>query len=526
MHEDAQCLRRYAEEGSEDAFRTLVHRHLDLVHSVARRQLDDPHLAEDVVQTVFADLARKAGSLPAEVVLAGWLYQATRFAAAKLIRSESRRRERETRAMEDLMIDTPPGPDWETLRPLLETALDELPGPDRDALLLRYYQRQDLRAIGAALGISDEAARKRVSRALETLRGILARRGFATPVAALAGTLAAHAVSPAPTGLAAAVVSLSLATVGAGTGTVTMGSTALSPLLAMTKTSVAVVTAAIVALSVAGPLTLLHRRQLAQLAEENALQQAQFAPPAAESAAPPSAAGDRSSREHEELLRLRGEVALLRQAARTAPRPSGTPLHTARDNAGPPRVRPAGFVAAEDYQFAGYATPDDALRSFYWALNHPNAGRLLDTLALSPEIRASLPPKSAADEGSPVAVMERFTGREPGSGPTGARASGPIEDNVQTVTAGSAEPRYVAFSGHRVLSDMEIDPTTHELEVERELPDGSTTTEKHTVTKLGDDWKVQPGGTVEVMAMPGGGTGIRIGIESGGPPPPTGKPTP
>ena len=98
MNDDAQLLRRYGEDHSESAFAELVARHIDPVYSAALRQLNgDTHLAQDVAQTVFADLARKARALSRHEVLTGWLYQATRFAAAKAVRTERRRSSHERR---------------------------------------------------------------------------------------------------------------------------------------------------------------------------------------------------------------------------------------------------------------------------------------------------------------------------------------------------------------------------------------------------------------------------------------------
>jgi RNA polymerase sigma factor (sigma-70 family) len=165
MNDDGQLLGRYAEAGSESAFSEIVSRHIDLVYSTALRQVGgDAHLAQDVAQTVFADLARKARTVSYEGVLTGWLYQATRYAASKVVRTERRRstREQEAVAMQEVTSDE----SWEQLRPVLDEAMGSLGAKDRDAVLLRYFERKELRAVGDALGTSEEAARKRVARDL------------------------------------------------------------------------------------------------------------------------------------------------------------------------------------------------------------------------------------------------------------------------------------------------------------------------------------------------------------------------
>ena len=92
MTDSRQLLADYARNGSEEAFRELVTRYLSLVYSTAIRLVGgDAHLAEDVAQTVFVDLARKARTLPGDVMLGGWLHRNTCFVAAKTMRGERRR---------------------------------------------------------------------------------------------------------------------------------------------------------------------------------------------------------------------------------------------------------------------------------------------------------------------------------------------------------------------------------------------------------------------------------------------------
>jgi RNA polymerase sigma factor (sigma-70 family) len=184
MDESAQLLRAYAETGSEPAFRQLVEHHVGLVFGTALRRVGgDAHLAQDIVQTVFIDLAvgtRRLGKLRAEDIrcLAAWLHHHTCLKAAEILRSERRRALREHTVAMTVPEAHESGPDWRDLAPVLDGALGELSAEDRQAVLLRFFEQRDWRSIGQSLGLGDDAVQKRVARALEKLRVQLQRRGI------------------------------------------------------------------------------------------------------------------------------------------------------------------------------------------------------------------------------------------------------------------------------------------------------------------------------------------------------------
>ena len=212
---DAQLLRDYAEHRNEAAFRELVTRHADVVYASALRQVSSPDLAHDIAQSVFTDLARKAPTArrqpdrrtPRSL---GWLYRSTRFLALKQLRDDRRRQARERQAMENFDPASETAPEWERVQPVLDEAMADLSDEDRDALLLRFFKNHDFRAIGAALGVSDDAAQKRVSRALERLRAEFHSRGVTTTAVALSTVLSTNAVPLAPAGLAATLSTAAL----------------------------------------------------------------------------------------------------------------------------------------------------------------------------------------------------------------------------------------------------------------------------------------------------------------------------
>ena len=214
-----ELLRAFTEKGSEDAFQELVARYIDLVYSIALRRVGgNAHQAQDVTQTVFSDLAGKARSLSSGVQLGGWLHRHTCFVAANFTRTERRRQAREQIAVQMNTVSDTHDASWNDVAPALDDAVDQLDDPDRMAVILRFYEQYDLRRLGAVLGVGEDAAQKRVSRALDKLRELLVRRGVALSAIALANVLATHAVIAAPLGLAQAVARKSFAKAAAGAG--------------------------------------------------------------------------------------------------------------------------------------------------------------------------------------------------------------------------------------------------------------------------------------------------------------------
>src|SRR5256885_1776088 len=178
---DLELLEQYVKAGSETAFAELVHRHLDLVYSAALRQVRSPQLAEEIAQSVFADLARNSGRLKADTVLSAWLYQVSRRTAVDVVRRESRRQLREELAMELANMNAQPSI-WTQIEPFLEEAMESLDPAERTAILLRFFENRNLREVGQTLGTSEDAAQKRVSRAVERLREFLSHRGVSVEI--------------------------------------------------------------------------------------------------------------------------------------------------------------------------------------------------------------------------------------------------------------------------------------------------------------------------------------------------------
>src|ERR1017187_1747873 len=253
--DDIALLREFAATESEAAFAALVERHVNLVYSTALRRVGGAHTAQEITQAVFIILARKAKSLGAKTILAGWLHQTARLTAANFLRGEIRRQNREQEAYMQSTLNEPDANVWPQIAPLLDDALDKLGERDRNAIVLRFFENKNLREVGTALGASEDAAKMRVNRALEKLRKIFSKRGVAFSAAAIAGAVSANSVHAAPVGLAKTISVVAVAKgAAAGGSTLTLVKGALK-IMAWTKAKTAVVVGVSVLLA-AGTTTL------------------------------------------------------------------------------------------------------------------------------------------------------------------------------------------------------------------------------------------------------------------------------
>jgi RNA polymerase sigma factor (sigma-70 family) len=407
---DQQLLHDYAERQAEPAFAELVRRHVDLVYSAALRMVRDPHSAEDVTQSVFAALAKNAGPLAGRPVLSGWLHRTAQNLAANIVRSDVRRRarEQEAAAMNELLA---AGSDatWEHIEPELDAVLGELSEPDRDALLLRYFERKSAREMAETLGTSEDAAQKRVTRAVERSRELFARRGVAVSAGSLIAVISANAVQAAPAGLA---LTISAATVLAGTAlfTTTTATTAVTAAkaIAMTTLQKTLVTATVAILAGVGiyearqaaglrnQVQTLHQDQLALMEQMEHLKDENAA--LSNSAAQTRQSANVSQAQSRELLRLRGNASLNFQE-----------LAQLKDAVAQGTLIPESLKKDLNSYVASAITQEKRYNTNV-TMNRLN--RMSNRLKLAPEQRQSIRDVLLANSGTRAELeIARFTGR-------------------------------------------------------------------------------------------------------------------
>jgi RNA polymerase sigma factor (sigma-70 family) len=446
MPDDGTLLREYAQSGSESAFAELVRRHLDLVYSTALHGVaQDGSLAQDVSQSVFIDLVRKAGALSDRASLAGWLYTSTCFAAAKAVRTEHRRRAREEKA-QVMQLSANVGlnsADWEQIGPVLNRVMLQLKEKDREILVLRYFEQWSVVQIGQQLGLRESAARMRIERALERLRSLLNRSGITSTAAALALLLGQQTLVAAPIGLAASITS-------AAVGVSAMSGTSILSAVLMSKTK-AILAGGLIALGAATPIVLQYQANAKLRAELAELRNRATAPTASQ---PIAAENDELAalrREHEELMRLRGEVALLRQRT-NAPamsqadsnlfeRLKAAKLAKWASEAADAQVLLAKspdipMLPAKSWSNAGVATPAAALQTLNWAAANHDTNAFLSAMAWDPQVRARAEELFAA---LPESVRQQF---------------GNVDGVIMDWMLSHATP----MAAYRVLSQTEMGP--------------------------------------------------------------------
>jgi RNA polymerase sigma factor (sigma-70 family) len=348
---DLDLIGEFIRDQSQDAFTALVQRHLGLVYCAALRQVGSSQLAEEVAQSVFIDLAQNAGRLKANTNLTAWLYKVTCRTAINVVRAETRRRAREQIASELKAMNATTA-EWTHIEPLLDQAMHELADIDRAAVLLRYFENKSLREVGQMLGTTDDAAQKRISRAVERLRELFTRRGVTVSTSGLLLGISSNAAQGAPVGLA---ISISNAAALAGSTAAATAAATATKAIAMTTLQKALIigvfatTVGIGIYEVRRAAGLHTQVQLLQQHEALLLDQIGKLTSDNLTASNNLAQAEKLSSVNtvrlRELLRLRGEVAALRRQQREFERPAPVAQSKApgqSDVAGPPNT-PAPF---------------------------------------------------------------------------------------------------------------------------------------------------------------------------------------
>jgi RNA polymerase sigma factor (sigma-70 family) len=386
-NDDMALVQEYARSNSEQAFATLVSRHINLVYSVALRQVHDAHLAEDVTQGVFIVLARKAKSLSPKTILSGWLCRTARYVSANTLSVQRRRQCREEESHMESILNEPESGSWNQIAPLLDEALNCLGEKEHDAIVLRFFDARELKEVGTVMGITEDAARMRVNRGLEKLRKFFARKGTTLSTVAIAGAVSANAVQAAPAGLAAAITAVAVS----GTAITTASIIGVTKAIAMTTLQKSLITATVTLLAGTG---IYEARQSANArAEVQALQQRQ-APlteqiqqlqlerdETARQLASLRDENERLNRDTSELLRLRGEVGQQRAAGRSQPQPAPTNVSSDADlqNLLPDTTArlQAAALAAIGAKYPGLSASELEFFSIYMLPKAPNGSGLI-----------------------------------------------------------------------------------------------------------------------------------------------------
>ena len=257
--DDNALLREYVESGSEEAFAALVSRHVNKVYSVALRHTGNPVQAEEITQAVFVIFARKSRALRKGVILSGWLYHTARLTSVTFIRSEIRRARRQQEAYMQNAANESSTDAWPQIAPLLDAAMANLNEKDRHALVLRFFDQKSMKEVGDAMDATEDASKKRVSRALEKLRKYFSKRGVNSTTAIIAGAISANSVQTAPAGLAKVATSVALAKSGvAGGSTLTLIKGALK-VMAWTKAKTAFIVGVGILLATGTTTVVVHR---------------------------------------------------------------------------------------------------------------------------------------------------------------------------------------------------------------------------------------------------------------------------
>jgi RNA polymerase sigma factor (sigma-70 family) len=321
LTDDMALVQEYAQSNSEQAFGTLVSRHVNLVYSIALRQVRDPHLAEEITQSAFIILSRKAKSLSPKTILSGWLCRTARHISADTLKTQRRRQSREQELQMQSISSESDSAAWNQIAPLLDEALNCLEEREHDAVVLRFFDGKQLKQVGAEMGTTEDAARMRVNRGLEKLRKFFMKRGVTLSAPVITGAVAANSIQAAPVGLAATITAAAFS----GTTITTTALATATKALTMTTLQKAAIATVLVATVGAG---IYEGRQASNVRDEVQTLQRQQKPlieqierlqrendDTARQLASLREENGRLNGATAELLRLRAEVRALRSTA-------------------------------------------------------------------------------------------------------------------------------------------------------------------------------------------------------------------
>jgi RNA polymerase sigma factor (sigma-70 family) len=471
MTDDMALLREYARHNSEEAFGMLVSRHLNLVYSVARRQVHDAHLAEEITQAVFIILARKAGSLGPKTILPGWLCRTARYTSANALTVQRRRQRREQEASMHYLLNEPEPDPWRQIAPLLDSAMEGLGQKDHDAVVLRFFEGRSFKEVGAALGGSENAAKKRVNYALEKLRRHFSKRGVVSTTAIIAGTLTANSVQAAPAVLAKVITAAVMATgAAAGGSTLTLVKGALQ-LMAWTNAKTTFVSAVLVGLAT---FSVVQYQAQVNLREQNQSLRRQV--------------GQLSqlARENQNLSNLltqsRASEAIVKNrlpAREQEPAKAQAPIN---DPAPPaPKFNPIP-LPKNSWANAGFGTPHAALQTRGWAVLNGDSALFKQSLFITDDARQFA-------EDALVKMAEASTD------PNKAQYIQQVLNNNYGVEEAVLMPMMAAnqnntYTGYEILSQQSPSTDNTILEVETQMASAPAQTETLNFQRFGNDWKV------------------------------------
>ncbi|WP_298861598.1 sigma-70 family RNA polymerase sigma factor [uncultured Gimesia sp.] len=200
MTSDEVLLHRYSQDGDPAAFRELIDRYAGMVYRIGLRVTGDQHMAEDLCQECFLELARKARTVRENI--AGWLHASATSRSLNVVRSRKRRIHREQAVANDDTVVTESS-EWNELQPFIDRALNGLSEELRLPIVLHYLQGQSQQQVADQLGVNQATMSRRLQRGVEQLRKRLRSFGVMTTIAAVTsffGECSAQAASSSLTG--------------------------------------------------------------------------------------------------------------------------------------------------------------------------------------------------------------------------------------------------------------------------------------------------------------------------------------